>query len=40
LTVEFRRVEYDTDAAAQGILASELPREFAAQLREARGFKA
>ena len=40
LTVEFRRVEYDIDAAAQGILASELPHEFAAQLREARGFKA
>jgi putative phosphoesterase len=40
LTVEFRRVEYDIDAATQGILASELPHEFAAQLREARGFKA
>jgi diadenosine tetraphosphatase ApaH/serine/threonine PP2A family protein phosphatase len=40
LTVDFRRVEYDIDAAAQGILASELPHEFAAQLREARGFRA
>jgi len=40
LTVDFRRVEYDIDAAAQGILASELPHEFANQLREARGFKA
>ena len=40
LTVEFRRVEYDIKAAAQGILASELPHEFAAQLREARGFRA
>jgi len=40
LTAEFRRVEYDIDAAAQGILASELPHEFAAQLREARGFRA
>jgi putative phosphoesterase len=40
LTVEFRRVDYDIEAAAQGILASELPHEFAAQLREARGFKA
>jgi putative phosphoesterase len=40
LTVDFRRVEYNIDAAAQGILASELPHEFAAQLREARGFRA
>jgi putative phosphoesterase len=40
LTVEFRRVSYDIEAAAQGILASELPHEFAAQLREARGFNA
>jgi putative phosphoesterase len=40
LTVDFRRVDYDIDAAAQGILASELPNEFAAQLREARGFRA
>jgi putative phosphoesterase len=40
VSVDFRRVEYDIDAAAQGILASELPHEFAAQLREARGFRA
>jgi putative phosphoesterase len=40
VTVAFRRVEYDIDAAAQGILASELPHEFADQLREARGFRA
>ena len=40
VSVAFRRVEYDIDAAAKGILASELPHEFAAQLREARGFKA
>jgi putative phosphoesterase len=40
LTVDFRRVEYDIDAASKGILASELPHEFAAQLREARGFRA
>src|ERR1035437_4518005 len=40
LTVDFRRVDYDIEAAAQGILASELPHEFAAQLREARGFRA
>jgi putative phosphoesterase len=40
VSVAFRRVEYDIDAAAQGILASELPHEFAGQLREARGFHA
>ena len=40
LTVGFRRVDYDIEAAAQGILASELPHEFAGQLREARGFRA
>jgi putative phosphoesterase len=40
LTVDFRRVAYDIDAAAAGVLASELPHEFAAQLREARGFRA
>jgi putative phosphoesterase len=40
VTVDFRRVDYDIDAAAQGILASELPHEFAPQLREARGFRA
>jgi hypothetical protein len=40
VTVDFRRVEYDIEAAAQGILASELPHEFASQIREARGFKA
>jgi putative phosphoesterase len=40
VTAEFRRVDYDIEAAAQGILASELPHEFAAQLREARGFRA
>jgi putative phosphoesterase len=39
VTVDFRRVDYDIEAAAQGILASELPHEFAAQLREARGFR-
>ena len=38
--VQFRRVEYDVEAAAAGILASGLPGEFAAQLREARGFRA
>lgn len=32
-TVEFVRVEYDVEAAARGILASELPHEFADYLR-------
>jgi hypothetical protein len=31
--VEFRRVEYDVERAAQGILASDLPDEFAEFLR-------
>jgi predicted phosphodiesterase len=33
MTVEFRRVEYDVERAAQGILASDLPDEFAEFLR-------
>jgi putative phosphoesterase len=37
--VEFRRVEYDVERTAQAILASDLPDEFAAQVREARGYK-
>ena len=36
--VEFRRVEYDVEAAAQAVLESDLPDEFAGQLREARGY--
>jgi putative phosphoesterase len=40
VSVAFRRVEYDIEKAASGILASELPHEFAEQLREARGFRA
>ena len=32
-TVEFMRMEYDVERAAQGILESELPEEFADQLR-------
>ena len=40
VSVAFRRVDYDIDAAAQGILASDLPHEFVGQLREARGFRA
>jgi len=38
-TVVFRRVEYDVEAAARAIEASDLPHEFAAQLREARGYR-
>lgn len=37
--VEFRRVEYDLEGAARAIEASDLPHEFADQLREARGYK-
>lgn len=37
--VEFHRVEYDVEAAARAIEASDLPHEFAAQLREARGYR-
>lgn len=38
--VGFRRVAYDIEAAARAIETSELPSEFAAQLREARGYRA
>lgn len=38
ITVAFRRVGYDVQAAAAAILASDLPAEFADQLREARGY--
>lgn len=38
--VEFRRVGYDVEAAARAIEASDLPDEFATQLREARGYRA
>jgi putative phosphoesterase len=37
--VEFRRVLYDVEAAAQAVEASELPSEFGPQLREARGYR-
>jgi diadenosine tetraphosphatase ApaH/serine/threonine PP2A family protein phosphatase len=37
---DFRRVGYDVEAAARAIEASDLPDEFAAQLREARGYRA
>jgi putative phosphoesterase len=39
VSVEFRRIAYDVEAAARAIAASELPDEFAAQLREARGYR-
>ena len=38
-TVEFRRVPYDVERAATAIEAAGLPAEFAAQLREARGYR-
>ena len=39
MAVEFHRVAYDVEAAAAGVQASDLPDEFAAQLREARGYQ-
>ena len=38
-SVEFRRVAYDVEAAARAVEATDLPAEFAAQLREARGYR-
>ncbi len=38
-SVEFRRVEYDVERTAQAILTSDLPDEFAAQVREASGYQ-
>jgi putative phosphoesterase len=40
VTVDFRRVAYDIERAARAVEASDLPHEFAAQLREARGYRA
>jgi putative phosphoesterase len=37
-TVEFRRVPYDVEGTARAVEASDLPSEFANQLREGRGF--
>ena len=37
--LRIRRVEYDVERAVAGILASDLPPVFAAQLREARGYR-
>ena len=38
--LEFRRVAYDLERTVAGIRASDLPHEFVAQLREARGYRA
>lgn len=38
LRVEFRRVAYDLERTARAIIDSDLPDEFAGQLREARGY--
>ena len=38
LNIEFRRVEYEVEQVAQAILDSDLPDEFAGQLREARSY--
>jgi len=38
-TVEIRRVTYDVEAAAKAVEESDLPSEFAAQLREGRGYR-
>ena len=37
--VEFRRVEYAVERTAQAIIESALPDEFAAEVREARGYQ-
>ena len=37
--LEFRRVVYDVEAAARAVETSGLPPEFAAQLRQARGYR-
>lgn len=37
--VAFRRVAYDIESAARAMALSDLPREFAQQLREARGYR-
>ncbi len=39
MTVELRRVAYDVEQAARAIEASDLPHEFAGELREARGYR-
>ena len=39
IRVDFRRVGYEVEAAARAVEESDLPHEFAAQLREARGYR-
>lgn len=39
VTVQFYRVAYDVEATTRAIEASDLPDEFATQLREARGYR-
>jgi putative phosphoesterase len=39
-SVEFRRVAYDVEIAARAVEASDLPNEFAEELRHARGYRA
>jgi putative phosphoesterase len=39
-TTKFRRVTYDVERAAEGILSAHLPALFARELREARGYDA
>lgn len=38
VNLDFRRVEYDVEKAAHAVLDSDLPAEFAGQLREAPGY--
>ena len=40
VATEFRRVEYDVERAAGAILNSDLPHEFADQLRRASAYEA
>lgn len=39
IVVEFRRVAYDVEGVARAIEASDLPSEFAGQIREGRGYR-
>jgi diadenosine tetraphosphatase ApaH/serine/threonine PP2A family protein phosphatase len=39
-SVEIRRVSYDVEAAARAVEGSDLPSEFADELRHARGYRA
>jgi diadenosine tetraphosphatase ApaH/serine/threonine PP2A family protein phosphatase len=39
-SVEFRRVDHDVESAARAVEESDLPSEFADELRHARGYRA